>query len=319
MVKTARTKHLSYWVLPVISGVIWIATLLGLLLYWIIDTNRKRYPSMTGNKGIAYISDIGAFTLKPLFIAGCSLTSITLDLSFLADRWLRHQGRLVPNSTLKEKILSWLTIVFAILGTAGLILLSVFDTNSYHRAHDGFLLLFMGGYILSAAFICWEYQLLGKHNRQHRVLRVSFWIKLTFVLVELVLCAVFVGTTFTEHYDVGAVFEWIIAFIFSLYVFSFVVDLYPAIYTKPGAQFPRGGLNGRTDEEARHVEEVLEHHRFTNTLDHHNRHPGDSARTLTEDDLAPGFAGVGRGMDERLRSSHGQRPVSKAGPVPNNF
>lgn len=38
--------------------------------------------------------------------------------------------------------------------------------------------------------------------------------------------------TFTGHYDPAAVFEWIIAFIFSAYLFSFYVDLYPAVKTK---------------------------------------------------------------------------------------
>lgn len=40
------------------------------------------------------------------------------------------------------------------------------------------------GYVISAIFVCAEYQRLGVHFRQHRVLRVSFWIKLGFILVE---------------------------------------------------------------------------------------------------------------------------------------
>jgi hypothetical protein len=44
-----------------------------------------------------------------------------------------------------------------------------------------------GGYIISAIFICWEYQRLGIHYRQHRILRISFWIKLFFILFEVAL------------------------------------------------------------------------------------------------------------------------------------
>ena len=40
--------------------------------------------------------------------------------------------------------------------------------------------------------------------------------------------------TFTANYNTGAALEWAIGFIFSLYVFSFYVDLYPAVYTKNG-------------------------------------------------------------------------------------
>jgi hypothetical protein len=39
------------------------------------------------------------------------------------------------------------------------------------------------------------------------------------------------------NYDAGAVLEWTIAFIFSFYVFSFVVDLYPASYNRSSGGF----------------------------------------------------------------------------------
>jgi hypothetical protein len=135
--------------------------LMGLLIYWCVDTNFVRYSSMATEQNIAYISDIGASELKPLFIAGCCVSAGLLVISFLSDRWLRHVGRLVPNTTVGEKVLSALTIVFATVGTCGLILLSIFDTVRYPRLHDIFLLLFIGGYVLSAIFICWEYQRLG--------------------------------------------------------------------------------------------------------------------------------------------------------------
>lgn len=160
--KTPKIANRLLQVFPVISGLVWLATLLGLLLHWIINTHSMFYPSMEPGDTIAYISDIGASTLKPLFITGCVITTIFLDLAFAFDRWLRHKGRLVPNATRGEKTLKALTIVFAIVGTAGLILLSIFDTYRHMRLHRVFLLLFVAGYLLSAVFICWEYQILGK-------------------------------------------------------------------------------------------------------------------------------------------------------------
>jgi uncharacterized membrane protein YdcZ (DUF606 family) len=148
-------------VAPIFGGLVWLATLLALLLYWVVNAHETHYSSMDETQTIAYISDVGASTLKPLFIVGCVLTTVLLDLSFGADRWLRHKGRLTPNTTTGEKVLAGLTIGFAVVGTAGLILLSVFDTARYPRLHDIFLLLFIAGYVLSAIFICWEYQRLG--------------------------------------------------------------------------------------------------------------------------------------------------------------
>lgn len=221
--------RLSYWILPIISGTVWLGMLLGLLLHWIVGTNRMTYPSMSADQYIAYISDVGASELKPLFVTGCVITSVFLDASFLADRWLRHKGRLVPNTSLTEKVLSALTVFFALVGTVGLILLSVFDTLHYPMVHRIFLAVFMGGYALSAVFICWEYQRLGQ-NREHRILRVSFWIKLAFVITEVGLSAGF-GVALRRNQNSGAVLEWVIAFIFTLYIFSFLIDLYPAVYT----------------------------------------------------------------------------------------
>ncbi|CAK7568625.1 MAG: hypothetical protein SEPTF4163_006621 [Sporothrix epigloea] len=222
----------SYFFLPIFSGCVWLGMLLGMMIGWAVDTHREHYISMDANQHVAYMSDIGASPrFKPMFIALCVITTVTLDLSFLADRWLRHAGRLTPNGSRGEKTLAVLTILFALLGTAGLILLSIFDVAHHKRMHDGFLLCFLGGYVLSAICICWEYQRLGKHNRDLRVLRISFWIKLTFVLVEILLAIVFVSLTFSHHTNGGAIVEWIIALIFTFYVFSFTIDLYPAVHT----------------------------------------------------------------------------------------
>jgi hypothetical protein len=135
--------------------------LLGMLLWWLVTVHRRRLPSVEPDMTLPYISDIGAFDLKPLFIAGACVTTVSFDLAFAAERWLRHRGRLVPNTSVSEKVLVGLTIVFAIVGTVGLVCLSIFDTYRHNSLHDIFLLLFIGGYMLSAVFTCWEYQRLG--------------------------------------------------------------------------------------------------------------------------------------------------------------
>lgn len=224
---------------------------------------------MADHASIAYISNIGAAELKPLFIAAAVVVTLTLDSAFVADRWLRHKGRLVPNASTGEKVLAVLTIFFAVVGTAGLILLSIFDTARYHRLHDVFLLLFIAGYLLSAVFTCWESQrlgistvppppparehpmLTGAENREHRVLRASFWVKLTFVLVEFFLAIIFASCSYTGHTNVAAVFEWIVSFIFTFYILSFVIDLYPAVGTRdPAARFEKSRFDAATVEAA---------------------------------------------------------------------
>ena len=200
-----------------------------MLLTWAVRDHSPHYPSMSASQHIAYISDIGAQGLKPLFIAGSALTVVTLDLSLITERYLRHTGRLAKNLGTTEKVLSGLAIAFGIAGAAGLILLSIFDTLRHPRLHDGFLLLFIAGYVISAIFICAEYQRLGVHFRQHRILRLSFWAKLVFILVEIALAIVFAVTTFKKDKNVGAVVEWVIALIFTGFVASFFIDLVPVV------------------------------------------------------------------------------------------
>lgn len=281
--------------------------LLGLLIHW-ASTGEPHYASMNPGQTIAYISDIGAQSLKPLFIAGACVTTIFLDLAFVSDVWLRHRGRLAGLSSTGRAV-SIASLVFAAVGTAGLskcllivlnphdfnhsvilgdyfadsllVLLSIFDTLRHPTLHDIFLLLFIAGYVISAIFICWEYQRLGirtspsflqslpcpqfsllslyipSHNilnnqlihqkdyRQHRVLRISFWIKLVFIIIEVILAIAFGSCNFKKAYNAAAVLEWAIAFIFTFYVFSFFIDLIPAVHTKHG----KGAMGGETEME----------------------------------------------------------------------
>lgn len=46
--------------------------------------------------------------------------------------------------------------------------------------------------------------------------------------MEIVLAIVFASTTFSSKQNVAAVFEWVIALIFTFYVLTFFVDLLPA-------------------------------------------------------------------------------------------
>ncbi|RWA11226.1 hypothetical protein EKO27_g3862 [Xylaria grammica] len=243
-------QFVSYWLFPIISGLVWLGTLLGLFLHWVIDTHERRYSSMEDSQTIAYISDVGASELKPLFVAGCIITTIFLDASFISDRLLRHKGRLVPNTTLLEKILSGLSIFFAFVGTIGLTFLSGFDTAHYPSLHDVFLVLFILGYLVSAILLCWEFQRLGKSYRQHRVLRLSFWVKLIFVIVELALAIGFGVSSSRHNYNHAAILEWVVALIFSFYVFSFIIDLWPAVATRNGDRYDLRPMNTREMEEA---------------------------------------------------------------------
>jgi hypothetical protein len=93
-----------------------------------------------------------------------------------------------------------------------------------------------GGYIISAILICAEYLRLGlSYRRQHRVLLASFIIKVTFAIIEIALAIAFGICTKSKDKskkNTGAILEWVIAFVFTGYVLSFVVDLLPSVRTR---------------------------------------------------------------------------------------
>jgi len=90
-----------------------------------------------------YISDIGAHELQPLFIAAGTVTVVTFTLTFVAERWLRHRGRLVKNDSTAQKILSGFAIAFALIGMIGLIILTCLNDVEHGTAHDICLVIFM--------------------------------------------------------------------------------------------------------------------------------------------------------------------------------
>lgn len=87
-------------------------------------------------------------------------------------------------------------------------------------------------YIISAIFICAEYQRLGIHFRQYSVLRSSFWIKLVFIIVEICLAIAFGVSEYYKRWNLSIVFEWVISLIYIFYIFSFIIDFLPATRTR---------------------------------------------------------------------------------------
>jgi len=201
--------------------------ILAMFLTWYLD-GKPRYPSMEASQNIAYISDVGADRLKPLFIAMGSASVIIFDIGFLLERWLRHSGKLVHYKSTLQRFLAAGSIVFAIAGAAGFILLSCFDTRRHKTLHDCFLAVFIGGYVISAVFILVEYARLGTHNRAFQIIKVSWWMKLAFAVIEVGLAIAFGTLNRYKSWNVAAIVEWVIALCFTLWLASFVVDFLPA-------------------------------------------------------------------------------------------
>jgi len=221
-------------VIPIFSGFVWLGMLLGMFCWWTVVKSSEFILPMETRPGdhIAYISDVGANVLQPLFIAAGTTSVVTFTSCFVYERWLRHKGTLAHNTSRWQKFLSTCATIFALVGMIGLIILTCENDVLHGTTHDACLVLFIGGYIISAIFICWEYQRLGIHYRKHRILAYSFWIKLVFIFIELGLAIAFGTLGHYEHYNAAAVCEWTVALIYTFYVWSFAIDFIPAVRTR---------------------------------------------------------------------------------------
>ncbi|KAK7044123.1 hypothetical protein VNI00_007840 [Paramarasmius palmivorus] len=213
--------HWAYVWVPLFGAFVWFGTLLAMLITWLVQ-GRPRYVSMEGT--IAYISDVGADILKPLFIAGSSVTAVSFFLSLVIERYLRHSGRLVPNMRTRERVFATLAVLGSFVGGCGLILLSVFDTKRYTTLHRLFLLIFMLGVALSAIFTIVEYRWISKDFRGVKELKTIYRAKAVIAGI-LILLAIAFGVALFKSTDVGGVLEWVIAFGFTLYLLTFYFDL----------------------------------------------------------------------------------------------
>jgi hypothetical protein len=132
----------SYYLIPLVSAALWLGCILALLIHW-NNVGRPIYSTFQPGQTIAYISDVGAEDYKGVFVGVGTASVVIFDLAFLAERWLRHNGRLTRNTTTGQKILAGFSIAFAFLGALGLILLTIFDVKHHKGLHDTFIAFFM--------------------------------------------------------------------------------------------------------------------------------------------------------------------------------
>ncbi|KAG6918641.1 hypothetical protein DXG01_012760 [Tephrocybe rancida] len=102
----------------------------------------------------------------------------------------------------RELTLSILAIFGSLIGAAGLILLTVFDTLRYPTAHRIFLLVFIVGVALSAIFTVIEYRWISKGFREVRKLKIAYIMKAVIAGILILLAIAFAVTLFLAP-DVG--------------------------------------------------------------------------------------------------------------------
>lgn len=108
-----------------------------------------------------------------------------------------------------------------------------------------------------------------------------------FIIIEVILAIVFAVCAFDRQKNIAAVFEWIIALVFTFYVLTFSIDLLPATRSK----------QENSNVELMHMREVENGVEMMNgDVGYTNGHVHDGANGNTYTNGATGHEGVGTGQ-----------------------
>lgn len=228
------------FVIPaLIAAIAWISTILTLLIIW-LEASRPKYE--TDSPNVSFISTIGSVH-KPVFVIGASITAaffvVTLILFIFRNekRARLHSSQVNGNGNQPFSKRLWadvLALVFGIIGSTFLVLLTVLDSMHHSTFHWISTLIFAFSVILCAIF---NVVGLSSFRRFHRSVYISYFLKILFiVLAALTLIGMIslmyscsshgetlVGECMTLE-TTAAILEWILALLFFVFLLTWVID-----------------------------------------------------------------------------------------------
>lgn len=241
--KLLRFTKIHYYLIPLVALVVWWGMLIALLSAWSLQ-GHPIYWFMNGEfQNPVYISDVGATNLQPVFIACTGFQLIFFVGTLVMEYVLRTRQKLQPYVSLKQPKFAIVSIICALIGELGILMVSIFKTNKFHTVH----ISMVGVFIFFVFWACFfnflnsfifgnfpqrlhpnhEKVIFGSH-RWANLYMLSFFIKL-FWLCAAVVFAVFFGYNMKKgNNSLSAIFEWTISFWYGLLLLLWAMDLFPS-------------------------------------------------------------------------------------------
>lgn len=229
--------HGIYYLLPILTFASWTTAIVGLLALWSRD-NFAEYE--VEEASVVFISDVGA-THKTFFIIFCALTAAFYILTTFAERHLRHLRRIPGSVRKKQTILDICSVICAIIGSAALVLLSIFDAFNHSTVHWSMTLIFVVFVALSVLFQVLQVFSLSHDHDRLATLKVIAIIKAIILSLAIAGAIAFIicygicrgnanpGDNRCDRIvSAAAVCEWAIAFLLDIFFLTYLVDLWPA-------------------------------------------------------------------------------------------
>ncbi|KAK5994761.1 hypothetical protein PT974_03144 [Cladobotryum mycophilum] len=222
LIKILTNWRFPYRAFPFISAGAWTLTISFLLVYWLAN-GRPIFPSQSQPR-IAYISDIGGFRLKPLFITGCAVTIGAFWVTLLRIHFLWSQ-RLQRLNLIFGRVCSGAAVVSGIAAGLGLVLVSVLDVYHFRVVHIVFLHIFCAGMLFTATFTVVTDLLLRHpkridHRSATRINSAEFknFVIYGLLVSEWVLVIIFVALFAHKFLFLVGILEWVIAYLLVPYL-----------------------------------------------------------------------------------------------------
>ncbi|KAF1963239.1 hypothetical protein CC80DRAFT_294 [Byssothecium circinans] len=207
------------WLFPVVAGTSWFVTLAAMLLTW-IGRGCPHYPGQQ-NPYVAFISDIAAFQLKPLFLVGSLTTAscfIATVVAVHASRYDRHMYGI--EDVAWKRWTSTMAMLSGVVAGLGLTLLAVLDTFRFHTEHAVLLLVCLIGLSLSMVLTTVVYWDQAWKPTPFRRLRTYCVTGTVIVFVDFALGVGFYTLLQLLYWRTAGVLEWVMAFTGAFYLFS---------------------------------------------------------------------------------------------------
>ncbi|KAF2835015.1 hypothetical protein M501DRAFT_477228 [Patellaria atrata CBS 101060] len=212
-------RHL--WLFPFVSGASWLLTLTALLITWIAK-GMPRYPHQT-NPYVAFISNIAAFQLKPVFFIGSTITGFAFIGTIYSVHWARYDPRMYGIDDARwKKTISLTSVMAGTIAGISLSLLSAMDTFRYHKKHRILLMICFGGLFVTCLCTAVVYfdQILTPSPFKR--LRTYCMISTVLVLCQVGIGVSFIALLYEGYYRIAGCLEWTETFLGGFYVLTFI-------------------------------------------------------------------------------------------------
>ncbi|CAN3356514.1 protein Sfk1p [Diutina catenulata] len=237
---------IHWYLVPLVALVVWWGMLIAMLACWGAQ-GHPIYSFMDERQNPVYLSDIGATNLKPLFISCAGFQAIFFVGTLLMEYILRRKNKLQPWVSSKQPKFAIVSIVCAIIGQLGILFVSIFDTKNFHNVHLAMVGVFIAFIFFSCLFNFFNSFIFGNEptrlhpdhekvifgkSRWANLYMVSFWCKLVWLVIAIVLAACFGYYMKHGRDSLSAKFEWCICFWYGFLLVAWSIDLFPSAVKK---------------------------------------------------------------------------------------